>query len=100
MAEAAWNWRGLHVDYATATPDIVAAGIDLTECVVVVDVQLDSPTWKAGLRPGMFIRTLADQVVRSPKVFLEVALSIESEAKIQAVSSDGVSNLIVGPEPR
>jgi serine protease Do len=61
-------WRGLQVDYATAIPP-GTSGIDPDGCVAVKDVQLDSPAWRSGLRPGVFISHVADRRVTNPDEF-------------------------------
>jgi serine protease Do len=61
-------WRGLQVDYATAIP-LGTAGIDLDGCVVVKDVELDSPAWRSGIRPGVFISHVGDHRVSNPEEF-------------------------------
>jgi serine protease Do len=67
------KWRGLQVDYVTAIPgqtlplrlsDIPASG-----CVAVVNVEEDSPAWKAGLRRWTFISHVGDTAVDTPDEF-------------------------------
>jgi S1-C subfamily serine protease len=64
-------WRGLTIDHATAIPNFAerASYIDRAGCVAVLDVTRNSPTWKAGLRPGMFITHVGDKRVNTPRAF-------------------------------
>jgi S1-C subfamily serine protease len=67
-------WRGLTLDHVTATaqfasristnPEVVA--------VAVVAVEVDSPAWRAGLRPGDWISHIAEQRVGSPADFARI----------------------------
>lgn len=64
-------WRGLVVDYATATPAFLErrAYVDPEGCLGVLDVDRSSVAWKAGLRPGMFISHVGDTRVSTPAQF-------------------------------
>ncbi|MEZ6120229.1 MAG: PDZ domain-containing protein [Pirellulaceae bacterium] len=73
-------WRGISVDFATAVPDIETLGFDLTECVVVTNVQLDSPAWQSGLRPGMFLHHWNGKPIGSPQDFWEQARQAQDES--------------------
>jgi len=65
------SWRGVRVDYPTALPDFRErqAEIELDGCVVLLEVEKDSPAWKQGLRPDMFISHVGSIRVTSPKEF-------------------------------
>lgn len=68
-------WRGIRVDYSTALDSIALAeasnsgAIDDEGCVLVRDVEPESPAWLAGIRPGMFISHVAGQRVTTPSEF-------------------------------
>ncbi len=66
-------WRGIRVDYVTAAPDfsrwVEQRKIDPHGCVLVTEVQQDSPAWNAGLRPHMMITHVGGASVTTPKQF-------------------------------
>ena len=68
-------WRGIRVDYSTTGalakkhPAAIVSKPDPAGCVVIREVLSDSPSWKAGLRPGMYISHVDHQRVTSPKAF-------------------------------
>ncbi len=67
------NWRGIHVEYTTAIidPEVrKTAGMrSFDDRVVVIDVENESPAWKAGLRPGNLVTHVGRQPVRTPAEF-------------------------------
>jgi serine protease Do len=64
-------WRGLRVEYSTAVPAFreLHRAIDAAGCVAVLEVEHDSPAWKAGLRSGQFISHVNDKRVQNPGEF-------------------------------
>ncbi len=74
-AEPKSAWRGMRVDYATAVPSLAEQSryIDKEGCVAVVDVEPDSPAWRVGLRPGVFVSYVNDQRVSNPDQFYRSA---------------------------
>jgi serine protease Do len=66
-------WRGIRVDYDTATADFKSRSdfgeVDPDGCVVVVEVQRESQAWETGIRPGVFITHVDDTRVVSPDAF-------------------------------
>ena len=64
-------WRGMKVEYATASAVFHNHSRDLDPegCVAVVEVERDSAAWKAGLRPGTFISHVGDIRVTTPIEF-------------------------------
>ena len=66
-------WRGIRVDYATATKDFQEQArqnlVDLDGCVVITEVERDTPSWNEGLRPQMFISHVGGTRVATPKEF-------------------------------
>jgi len=84
-------WRGLVIDYATAVPRFSqqVALIDPAGCVAVVDVQRDSPAWRAGLRPGMFISRVNGQRVETPGQFQQLVADHDQPVPLQYSSAAG-----------
>lgn len=69
-------WRGLDVDYATALPPQISGpygAIDPKGCVGILTVDVDSPAWNAGLRPGDFVSHIGLKRVATPQEFFQVA---------------------------
>jgi serine protease Do len=65
-------WRGIHVDYATVrTLQSELDAIDPEGCVLVREVDFESPAWRAGIREGMFISHVAGERVATPTQFRE-----------------------------
>jgi serine protease Do len=82
-------WRGIRVDYATALDAaawmtaIESKAYDPEGCVLVAEVEQNSPAWKAGLRPGMFISHAAGRRVTTPGEFRAAVQNIGDELDIQ-----------------
>jgi len=82
-------WRGMRVDYATASPVFreLARHVDPEGCVAVVDVERDSPAWKAGLRNGTFVSHVGQQRVSTPRQFREAVEQQTGEAELRITSA-------------
>jgi len=94
------TWRGLGVEYATAAPLFREQSRDLDPagCVGVVEVERDSPAWKAGLRPGDFVSHVAERRVATPREFFDAVNSIEGEAVLKLTAVEAAkSTRTVGP---
>lgn len=67
------RWRGVQVDYSTAIKDfaerVFRREVDFDGCVVITNVEQDSPAWKEGLRENMFISQVGNLKVATPKEF-------------------------------
>ncbi len=65
------SWRGLQVDYVTASPDFPAnvATFDGEGCIAVTDVLPGSAAWQAGLRDRQLITHVEGRRVSSPAEF-------------------------------
>lgn len=64
------TWRGLQVDYATASPAFSQiAERPPADSLYVVDVVRDSRAWQAGMRTGNFVTHLGDSKVTTPSEF-------------------------------
>ncbi len=95
------RWRGVLVDYKTAT--IQEARFRQTppgDAVVVLNVEEGSPGWEAGLRHGMFITHVGNRRVGSPEEFEELVRSENGRVSLRlAESFDGPSTMVVDPAP-
>lgn len=82
-------WRGMRVDYATASPQFqeLARHVDPEGCVAVIDVERDSPAWKAGLRNGAFVSHVGKQRVSTPQQFREVVEQESGEAALRITNA-------------
>jgi serine protease Do len=82
-------WRGMRVDYATASPVFreLARHVDPEGCVAVIDVERDSPAWKAGLRNGTFVSHVGQQRVSTPRQFREAVEQQTGEAALRITSA-------------
>jgi S1-C subfamily serine protease len=98
------TWRGLRVDYATASPQFREQSRDLDPagCVGVVAVERESAAWKAGLRSGDFISHLAQQRVTTPREFYDATASLEGDVtlKLTAVPADKAQRIVAGEAPQ
>ncbi|MCH2184211.1 MAG: PDZ domain-containing protein, partial [Mariniblastus sp.] len=82
-------WRGIRVDYSTTGPlakkhpAAIVSKPDPAGCVVIREVLSDSPSWKAGLRPGMYISHVDHQRVSSPNAFHRAVNAADGRARIE-----------------
>lgn len=78
-------WRGMRVDYATASPVFreLARHVDPEGCVAVIEVERDSPAWKAGLRSGTFVSHIGKRRVSTPQQFRDAAHEQVGEAALR-----------------
>lgn len=93
-------WRGLRVDYPTAWHELLStAGHGLGEtplpsggCVLVTEVQPDSPAAQAGVKQGDLITQIAGHPVRTPTEFYEAAKKVSDRpVALQRAQGDAVS---------
>ncbi|MEX2138750.1 MAG: trypsin-like peptidase domain-containing protein [Pirellulales bacterium] len=96
------SWRGLRVDYPTASMEELQ-NVRNTESellrrggVLITEVQRDSPAWEAKLQPGMFIADVSGQKVTSPREFRTAILGKNGSIELKIFGGD----LIKGPETR
>jgi len=97
------HWRGVQVEYSTAVvdPEIrKAAGMRFfDDRVVVLDVETDSPAWKAGLRPGSLVTHVGRRPVRTPKEFAEAVAENHGDVRLRiAGPADRKAADLVVPE--
>lgn len=93
-------WRGVHVDYATAIPRFsqLSGNVDPEGCVAIVEVQPDSPAWRAGLRPGLFVSHVGQQRVERPTEFNAAVANLKGDADLR-LTTRIAGNPIVSVEP-
>ncbi|HZN36733.1 MAG TPA: trypsin-like peptidase domain-containing protein [Pirellulaceae bacterium] len=91
-------WRGLRVEYSTASPLFreQSRELDPAGCVGVVEVHRDSAAWKAGLRPGDFVSHVGQSRVTTPGEFYGAVNLIEGEAvlKLTAAPADKATRTV------
>lgn len=101
------SWRGLRVDYPTASMEVLQ-NLVKTELlraggVLITEVQRDSPAWEARLQPGMFIADVNGQSIASPREFRNAILGKNGpiELKIFGGSqTQGTETRIIKPSAR
>jgi serine protease Do len=88
------DWRGMRVDYPTAVADTdTLGGLEVRPFdagVVATEVEENSPTWTAGLRPGCLVHHVDRQAVQTPKQFHAAVLGKQGDVRIQF--KDGAGN--------
>lgn len=101
-------WRGMRVDYVSALPgnlldrslqdvlrrslpDGVPNGI-----LAAIDVQRDSPAWRAGLRSGSLFTHVDDKRVTTPKEFLSEVAGKSGDVRLKLISG-AAETVIVSP---
>ena len=83
------SWRGIRVDYATAldaatlAEPMTSGALDPEGCVLVTEVETDSPAWQAGVRPGMFISHVGPDRVTTPDEFRAAVAAASGEVSIR-----------------
>ena len=82
------QWRGMRVDYSTAAPSFHQLGVQLDPggCVYVSEVAGDSPAWRAGLRPGVFISRVENKPVTTPEEFYAAVAGLQGEVALQVTA--------------
>jgi serine protease Do len=83
------TWRGLRVEYATASPLFAQHSRDLDPagCVGVVEVVRDSAAWQAGLRPGDFLSHVNETRVTTPREFYDAAALITGDVALKLTAA-------------
>ncbi|WP_197527287.1 S1C family serine protease [Pirellulimonas nuda] len=82
-------WRGIRVDYATALAaeelnQATQMGlIDPEGCVLVSDVDPESGSWEAGVRPGMFVSHVGETRVSTPAEFAAATAAADASVKLR-----------------
>jgi serine protease Do len=99
-AEPKQVWRGMRVDYATAVPSLAEQSlyIDKDGCVAIVDVEPDSPAWRVGLRPGVYVSYVNDQRVANPEEFYRSASLASGAVRLTLTAPiDDAFTVTLGP---
>jgi serine protease Do len=97
------GWRGMKVEFATAAPLFRERCRDLDQvgCVGVIEVERDSPAWKAGFRPGDFVSHVGALRVTTPREFYAAAEKASGEVKLKLTVVDAEKAIrTVIDEPR
>jgi serine protease Do len=87
------TWRGMIVEYATAAlppaqlQHVLISGIP-AGTLAALEVQRESPAWKAGLRPGSLFTHVAGQRVETPEQFHAAVQGQDGPVTLQLVSGD------------
>jgi serine protease Do len=90
------TWRGMKVEYSTATPQFRDHSRDLDSegSLGVIDVEKDSPAWKAGFRPGDFISHVGKARVATPKQFQQATADLRGSVALK------LTGLVTGASTR
>ncbi len=99
------EWRGLRVEYPSALPPQwntdSAGAIDPQGCVAVLDVEQDSPAWKAGLRRGQYVSHVGSHRVVNPDAFYAAVAQETGDVRLQLTAPRGKDAIrIVAPESK
>jgi S1-C subfamily serine protease len=100
-------WRGLRIDYSTALADgpnklrqndrqLLREG-----CVVITEVERDSPAWEAKLQPGMFVSAVSGKKVTTPKDFRLTILGKDGPVDLKVFGGDqpaGAQTRVIKPD--
>jgi serine protease Do len=97
------SWRGLSVDYATAsTSELAQFGIwrgKRDEARIAVSaVEPDTPAWRSGIRAGNGILTVNGREIRSPDDFYKQVQDAEGAIILELVRQNGVVAKIEVPD--
>jgi serine protease Do len=87
-------WRGLQVDYASVAmhENLGAAQfLPLEGCLVVVNVERESPAGQAGIRPGLFIERVGEQRVTYPAEFFEAVRDQAGVVSLRVIAGNGTA---------
>jgi serine protease Do len=85
------SWRGIRVDFPSAYPDLdpqVKDGLNVAQrgCVLVYEVEQNSPAWNAGMRPGLLIAAVAGVPVENPQEFYDRVKQLKGEVELRLAS--------------
>ena len=89
------TWRGMRVDYSTASPDFafLVAAFDPANSVFVADVAKESAAWNAGIRAGSYVTRVAGKKVVDPRSFYALVADIESDVVLETRTTRGTTQL-------
>lgn len=93
-------WRGLQVDYATALPQLLLRQVwpqlPPGGSLAAIQVERDSASWKAGLRPGTLISHANGERVLSPEAFFAAVADRPGPIRIRCIA-DAPREVTVAP---
>ncbi|MCI0359268.1 MAG: trypsin-like peptidase domain-containing protein [Planctomycetaceae bacterium] len=95
------GWRGMRVEYATAAPLFreQCRDLDKAGCVGVIEVDRDSPAWKAGFRPGDFVSHVGPMRVSTPREFYEAVGKESGDVKLKLTAIEPAKASRTVPAP-
>ncbi len=87
------QWRGMQVDFVTATPQFAQVSSMLAgqPCVAVVDVDPNSSAWKSGVRSGDFISHVGNSRVATPEQFHALVKDAAGDVTFRLVTRENDS---------
>ena len=85
------TWRGLQVDYTTASPDfaVLSATFDPANSVFVTHVTKESPAWNAGIRAGGYVIRVAGEKVVDPRGFYALVADSDTDVVLEMSTAQG-----------
>jgi serine protease Do len=87
------DWRGMRVDYPSAAIDPFRpeslAGVAFDAGVIVSDVSEESPSWEAGLRPGMLVSHVGRTEIHNPREFRDAVSGKTGPVQLRLANLDG-----------
>lgn len=89
------SWRGMRVDYSTASPDFAFLGpaFDPANSVFVAAVDQESAAWNAGIRSGDYVTRVAGKKVGDPRRFYALVADLQADAVLEVRSIQGATNV-------
>lgn len=98
ITEPSPSWRGMRVDYSTAVDSfptrVIRGDIDIDGCVLVREVEKDSPAAREGVQPGMFISHVGSTRVSTPKEFFAAVSGKNGPVQLRQFSSPEQNRVI------
>lgn len=87
------TWRGMQVDYSTASPDFGFLGpaFDPANSVFITAVAMDSAAWNAGVRAGSYVLRVAGETVADPRAFHTLLDGIETDVALELRTARGAT---------
>jgi S1-C subfamily serine protease len=94
-------WRGMKIEYATASVSFTeqSHALDPQGSVAVVEVERDSPAWKAGMRPGDFVTHVGQQRVATPQQFHAAVAGRQGDVVLRVAGAAQAERTIPAESP-
>ena len=98
------QWRGMRVDYASTARDFLDRGrsreLPAEGCVIVSEINENSPAWREGLRAERAITQVDGVRVTSPKEFHAAVAGKTGPVTLRLIAAgDDHASLVVPPDP-